>query len=143
MGDTGADESGTDGVGGSVGGGHGPSLADAAGNRGRGAGVVEDMTDTTTTRAVLGGVVIAESDDITEVEGRVYFPLDAVDMSRLAETDTSTRCSWKGTARYWDVEAGGEIAADGAFAYPEPSEKAAPIVTDRIAFWNGVEVDQG
>ena len=65
---------------------------------------------------MLGGVVIAESDDVTEVEGRVYFPLDAVDMSRLADTDTSTRCSWKSTARYWGVEAGGEIAADNTGA---------------------------
>ena len=70
--------------------------------------------------------MIAESDDVTEADGRTYFPADSVDMSLLTETDTSSRCYWKGTARYWDVEAGGEVAADGAFAYPEPLEKASP-----------------
>ena len=73
------------------------------------------MRTSGTTRAVFDGAVIAES-------------------------PTTSRCVWKGKARYWHVEGTEEPAADAAFAYPRPWPLARRLVTDRIAFWQGVEI---
>lgn len=91
-------------------------------------------------RAVYKGRVIAESDDVRVLEGMTYFPESDVDMSLLSDSTTTSRCFWKGKARYWDVGAGRSVAPDAAFAYPKPWVFARRLVTDRIAFWQGVEI---
>ena len=90
-------------------------------------------------KATWNGAVIAESDDTVVVEGNHYFPKDAVSSDHLAPSEQSSVCHWKGTAAYYDVVVDGETNKDAAFYYPEPKEAAAQI-TDRIAFWKGVEV---
>jgi uncharacterized protein (DUF427 family) len=92
------------------------------------------------TRAVFDGVVVAESDDVRKIEGMTYFPVDSVDRERLVESPATTRCIWKGKARYWHVQGDDDIATDAAFAYPRPWPLARRLVTDRIAFWRGVEI---
>lgn len=92
------------------------------------------------TRAVYKGRTVAESDDTRVVEGMTYFPVTDVDMSFLSESATTSRCFWKGKARYWDVGAGRSVAPDAAFGYPKPWPLAKRLVSDRIAFWQGVEV---
>ncbi len=89
--------------------------------------------------ATWNGVELARSDDTVIVEGNHYFPKDAVSSEYLAESDQSSTCPWKGTAAYYDVVVEGQTNAGAAFYYPEPKEKAA-MITDRIAFWKGVEV---
>lgn len=49
-------------------------------------------------KAEWNGVVIAESDDIVEVEGNPYFPLSSVNKDYLVTSDTNTVCHWKGNA---------------------------------------------
>ena len=92
------------------------------------------------TRAVFDGVVVAESDDVRRVEGMTYFPRDTVDTDRQVDSPTTSRCFWKGRARYWHVRGDQEVAPDAAFAYQRPWPLARPLVTDRIAFWHGVEI---
>ena len=91
-------------------------------------------------RAVWNGEVIAESEDTVRVEGNHYFPIESVNKEYLRESDSHTRCFWKGTASYYDVVVDGETASDGAFYYPEPS-KAAAGIKDHVAFWRGVRVE--
>ncbi len=86
------------------------------------------------------GRVVAESDDVRVVEGMAYFPVSDVDMSLLSESPTTSRCFWKGKARYWHVEAGRDVAPNAAFAYPKPWPLARKLVSDRIAFWQGVDI---
>lgn len=90
-------------------------------------------------KATWNGVVIADSDDTVVVEGNHYFPKDSVGEEYLVPSEQSSVCHWKGTAAYYDVLVDGEVNKDAAFFYPEPKEAAAQI-TDRIAFWKGVEV---
>jgi len=92
-------------------------------------------------RAVLNGVTIADSDDIVVVEGNAYFPMDAVQSDCLAaNTDIRpTYCHWKGIATYFDVSAGGETNAGGAWHYAAPYAQSA-VIAGRIAFWNGIEI---
>lgn len=92
------------------------------------------------TRAVFDGIVIAESDDVTRVEGMTYFPLADVDTDQLVDSPTTSRCFWKGKANYFHVSGRSDVAQNAAFAYRRPWPLAKRLVTDRIAFWHGVEV---
>jgi uncharacterized protein (DUF427 family) len=92
-------------------------------------------------RAVWKNTVVAESDDIVVVEGSHYFPRDSVRREYLQESSTQTTCGWKGVASYYNVVVDGEINTDAAWYYPEPKEAASEI-TDRVAFWKGVDVKE-
>ena len=89
--------------------------------------------------ATWNGTVIAESDDTVVVENNHYFPRSSVRPDVLRPSDTHTVCPWKGTASYYSLEVDGQVNTDAAWYYPEPKDAAAEI-TDRIAFWRGVEV---
>ena len=95
------------------------------------------------TQAVFNGRVVAESDDVRFVEGRAYFPRGSVLDGVLQDSPTTSRCFWKGKATYWDVSVGGDTAVDAAFAYEQPWPLARRLVTDRVAFWQGVEIGDG
>ena len=90
-------------------------------------------------KASWNGATIAESDDTVIVEGNHYFPRDSVDASLLRDSDTTTICPWKGTAKYYTLEVGGKTNSDAAWYYPEP-KSAAENIRGRVAFWKGVEV---
>ncbi|WP_370246806.1 DUF427 domain-containing protein [Nocardioides sp.] len=90
-------------------------------------------------RAIWNGHVIAESDDTVVVEGNHYFPASSLDESVLRPSQTHTVCGWKGTASYYSLEVDGKTNPDAVWYYPEPKPAAAEI-TDRVAFWKGVEV---
>lgn len=90
-------------------------------------------------KAIWNNKVIAESDDIVEVEGNAYFPVEAVKKEYLRKSDTHTVCHWKGTASYYNLEVEGSENKDAVWYYPEPSE-AAKSIKDRLAFWHGVQV---
>jgi uncharacterized protein (DUF427 family) len=91
-------------------------------------------------KATFDGVVIAQSDDVKVVEGLTYFLLEDVDMEKLVDSPTNSRCFWKGKATYFHVQGRNEIAQNAAFRYEKPWPLAKNLVTDRIAFWQGVEV---
>lgn len=90
-------------------------------------------------KAVWNGATIAESDACVEIEGNQYFPRNDVRSEYLRPSDTTSVCSWKGTARYYDVVVDGSTNKDAAWYYPDPKDAAAEI-TDYVAFWRGVEV---
>ncbi len=90
-------------------------------------------------KAIWNGEVIAESDDTVVVENNHYFPRDAVKADLLRESSTTTVCPWKGTASYYSIEVDGQVNRDAAWYYPTPKD-AAKEITDRIAFWRGVQV---
>ena len=92
-----------------------------------------------TYRATWNGVVLAESEDIVEVEGNAYFPADSLHQEYFGPSDTNSVCPWKGTASYYTVTVDGKTNPDAAWYYPAPKEAAAQI-RDRVAFWRGVDV---
>lgn len=79
------------------------------------------------------------SDHTEKVEGNHYFPPSAVDFERLRESDTTSVCPWKGTARYYHVVVGDRVNEDAAWYYPDP-KPAAVEIADHVAFWRGVEI---
>ncbi len=86
-------------------------------------------------------MIIAESDDIINVEGNSYFPADSAKKEYLVESQTHTVCLWKGTASYFNLEVDGKINKDAAWYYPQPSELAKGI-KGRVAFWKGVAIEK-
>ncbi len=90
-------------------------------------------------KAIWNGKIIAESDDIVNIEGNSYFPLDSVNTEYLKDSEAHTVCPWKGTASYYNLEVDGKINHDAVWYYPEPSLLAKSI-KNRVAFWKGVEV---
>jgi len=93
------------------------------------------------TKAVYGGIVVAESDDVKVVEGITYFPLDSVSSGVLSESPTTSRCFWKGKANYFHVDHGDEVTLDAAFEYRAPWPLAKKLVNDRVGFWRGVTIE--
>ena len=92
-------------------------------------------------KAVWNGTTIAESDDTVVVEGNHYFPASSVHREYLADSATTTVCPWKGTASYYSIDVNGQVNSDAAWYYPEP-KAAATEITDRVAFWRGVQVTE-
>ena len=93
-------------------------------------------------RAMWNGVVLAETDRPVLLEGNVYFPPEDVRREYLAPTRAWSVCPWKGLARYYTVQAGGQVNKNAAWYYPHPSPLARKI-KNHVAFWNGVQVDAG
>ncbi|MGW4894934.1 DUF427 domain-containing protein [Kitasatospora sp. NPDC004240] len=91
------------------------------------------------TTASWQGTVIAESDDTTVVEGNHYFPLDSVRAEYLRPSETTTVCSWKGTAEYYTLHVEGAVNPDAAWFYADPKPEAEHV-RGRVAFWRGVEI---
>lgn len=90
-------------------------------------------------KAIWNGKIIAESNDIVNVEGNAYFPIESVKKEYLKESETQTVYHWKGTASYYDLEVDGKVNSDALWYYPTPSGLAKSI-TNRVAFWKGVEI---
>ena len=90
-------------------------------------------------KAIWLGTVIAESAEAVVVEGNHYFPLAAVNRDYLRDSAHTSVCSWKGTANYFSISAGGALNQDAACYYADPKPEALQI-KGRIAFWRGVKV---
>ncbi|MEM9849237.1 MAG: DUF427 domain-containing protein [Bacteroidota bacterium] len=90
-------------------------------------------------KAIWNGQVLAESDDLVNVEGNYYFPEESLNKAHFKDSKTNTVCPWKGTASYYSITVDGKENKDAAWYYPTPKDAAASI-TNRVAFWKGVEV---
>lgn len=90
-------------------------------------------------KAIWNNQVIAESNDIINVEGNSYFPLVSVKKEYLKNSETHTVCAWKGTASYYDLEVDGQQNKDAVWYYPKPKELAKKV-ENRVAFWKGVQI---
>lgn len=94
-------------------------------------------------KAMWNGATLAQATDaaVEIVENNVYFPIEAVDRTRLRPSQTHTVCPWKGTASYYDVVVDGQVNRDAAWFYPAP-KPAAQQIAGRVAFWKGVTVER-
>lgn len=91
-------------------------------------------------RVEAAGRTIAESADIIRVRedghpDRYYFPRADIDMSLLARTDSTTKCPFKGTARYYSVNVADNHLEDAAWTYEEPYEEHGAL-KNRVAFYH-------
>lgn len=81
---------------------------------------------------VIGGVKVADSHQPrllfeTGLPVRYYLPKTDVRLDLLTPTDTRTECPYKGTARYWSVDAGGTRHLDIVWGYQAPTLESIQI----------------
>ncbi len=92
-------------------------------------------------RVVFGGRTIADSTRAFRVletshPPTYYVPRADVAADALEPAAGESFCEWKGTARYFDVVAGGRRAPRAAWSYPEPFPAFAAIA-GHVAFYAG------
>ncbi len=92
-------------------------------------------------KAIMNGIVIAESEDTIVIENNHYFPPESVKQEFLRESDRLSTCPWKGEAHYFDVVTEERESKNAAWYYPQPKE-AAQEIKGYVAFWKRVEVTQ-
>jgi uncharacterized protein (DUF427 family) len=63
-----------------------------------------------------------------------YIPRKDIAPGVLLLAEGSSFCEWKGHARYFDVNAGGERRQRAAWSYPDPTPSFA-ILRDHVAFY--------
>ena len=95
-------------------------------------------------RARFGGETVVDSRHakLLHEQGHLpiyYFPVEEVRMDLLEATDHSTRCPFKGQARYWSVRVGDRVAENAAWNYPEPLEDAPPLAGHVAFYWNEMD----
>jgi uncharacterized protein (DUF427 family) len=91
-------------------------------------------------KAIWNNVILAESDQTIVIEGNHYFPAQAIHRQYFTESDTHSRCPWKGEASYYTLVVDGQTNKDAAWYYPDP-KPAAEEIRGYIAFWRGVRVE--
>lgn len=65
-----------------------------------------------------------------------YLPLTAFTAGVLMPTARTSFCEWKGSAQYYSIKAGGQVAEDAAWGYPAPTPDFLPI-RDHVAVYAG------
>ena len=68
-----------------------------------------------------------------------YFPQEDVRMDLLVPSEKHTHCPYKGDASYWSVHAGGKVAEDAVWSYPEPLDDAPPLAGYMAFHWNQMD----
>ena len=90
-------------------------------------------------RAIWNGRVIADSEQILEIEGTVYFPESSLNRECFRPSTTTSTDPATGQKRYLTVVIDGQDNQDAAWYYPDP-KPAARKLKGYVAFWRGVEV---
>ena len=91
-------------------------------------------------KAVVDGVVVAESNDIVEAGGYAYFPRDAVKMDCLTPVErTAKDLECPHGVRFYDVTVGGVCHVRAAWSYESPKPVLAQVAS-RFGFWEDVAV---
>jgi uncharacterized protein (DUF427 family) len=83
-------------------------------------------------RVEVDGVTVADSRQPrilfeTGLPPRYYLPLTDVRMDLLQPSGTESHCPYKGTARYWSVEAGEQVHQDIVWIYRTPLPESQKI----------------
>jgi uncharacterized protein (DUF427 family) len=95
-------------------------------------------------RGVIGGETVVDSLDVKLLHetGHLpvwYFPRSDVRFDLLEATEHTTHCPFKGDARYWSIRAGGKLAENKVWGYPELINDC-PDILDHVAFyWDAVD----
>lgn len=93
-----------------------------------------------------GDTVVAESTSArmlmeSGLPVRYYLPQGDVRVDSLEPSETTTRCPYKGLARYWSLRDGDELIADAVWSYPDPFHDAE-AVRDMMCFVDDtIEID--
>jgi uncharacterized protein (DUF427 family) len=92
-------------------------------------------------QATVQGQVIADSNDIVEIDGYQYFPRGEVRMDLLQKTEkTASDLKCPHGVQFYDVVVDGTRHARAAWSYEKPQPKMASV-DHRLGFWEDVKVE--
>ena len=95
-------------------------------------------------RAKLGGETVFDTVRArllheTGLLPQVYVPQEDIRADLLRPTDHHTYCPFKGTASYWSVTAGGQVAENAIWAYPDPNEESRWLQGYAGFYWDAMD----
>ena len=70
---------------------------------------------------------------------QVYVPQDDIRADLLRPTDHHTYCPFKGTASYWSVTAGGQVAENAIWSYPDPNSESRWLQGYSGFYWDAMD----
>ena len=84
-------------------------------------------------RVMTAGYMIAETENAVELRETgyatvYYIPKSDIRMAMFSQSAKTTLCPHKGTASYWNIEAGNIHIDDAAWSYEQPLEQASAII---------------
>ena len=95
-------------------------------------------------RATFGGETVFDTTRAmllheTGLLPQVYVPQDDIRADLLRPTDHHTYCPFKGTASYWSVTAGGQVAENAIWYYPDPNEESRWLQGYAGFYWDAMD----
>ena len=75
-------------------------------------------------RAIWEGHVVAEAEQVEEVEGNIYSPPEALNNELVRPSEHTTLCGWKGTAHYFDLVDGDQVAPERGLDLPRSQARS-------------------
>jgi uncharacterized protein (DUF427 family) len=68
-----------------------------------------------------------------------YVPDEDVNGGLLDPSEKTSHCPHKGTARYWSIRAGGRVAHEAVWVYPNPLPSAAFLAGHKAFYWHELD----
>ncbi len=101
---------------------------------------VDAMPSSRHVRVVIAGETVAETRRPTllfetSLPTRYYLPPEDVRADLLEPSATTSRCPYKGVARYWSARISDRVARDVVWSYPEPIPEN-PKIRGLLCFYN-------
>ncbi len=91
-------------------------------------------------KAIWNDEVIAASNEILEIDGNRYFPINSVKKEYLKKSPTHHIDSSKGKADFFNIDVHGNVVWNGAWQYEQPNEKLSKL-KNYIAFSSGIDLE--
>lgn len=95
-------------------------------------------------RAAFGGETVFDTTRAmllheTGLLPQVYVPREDIRAELLRPTDHHTYCPFKGTASYWSVAVGGQVAENAIWYYPEPNPETDWLSEYAGFYWDAMD----
>jgi uncharacterized protein (DUF427 family) len=95
-------------------------------------------------RAIFAGETVVDSTNVKMLHetGHLpiyYFPEEDLRADLLEPSEHSTHCPVKGDATYRSIRAGGRVAENAVWAYPEPIESAPFLAGHAALYWDAAD----
>ncbi|WP_116050369.1 DUF427 domain-containing protein [Amycolatopsis palatopharyngis] len=95
-------------------------------------------------RAEFGGETVADSTrgmllHETGLLPQLYFPEEDIRADLLEPTEHTTHCPFKGDASYRTARAGGRVAENAVWSYPQPTAEAPWLAGYAAFYWDSMD----